>query len=270
MATKSERYKPISSKKPLPFKPIDVKKTPINPVVTEWLKETGHKAMHKSTTHSSYALPPAANISNGGPRFVKRYDIASPTEYIQFENLLSTLLGLLGPSSELRQSPRIMLPEDYTCTETSFASVRQLAQSTLAEQLTTLGMQRKFSVNDAWMIFSDVVEAVRDLQAVGLAHLGVKPQNVVLCADQSYKLVDLIFNEYTIESIKLEEAKRKEQLAPLFPHMGGKTEHTVVVFNKTGNEYIHTRNVSKKEAQKASSVVSGQIGTYNLVLSNIL
>lgn len=255
-------------RKAVPPKPKDVKKIPINPVVTEWMKETGHKAMHDSATHRSYALPPAANESHGGPRFVKKYPVASPTEYVQFESLLSSLIGVVSPVSDLRHSPRVLLPLDYTSSEASFALVRPLGQSTLAQQLSTLGLKRSFTKDDAWLIFSDMAEAVRDIQAVGLAHLAVKPSNIILCGD-AYKLADLVFNDYVLGSLKAEESKRKAELAQVFPHMGGKTDHTVVVFSKTGNEYVHARDIGRRLANKEKPVVKGHTGDFTIIESKL-
>ena len=269
MATKTEKLRPLSQKKALPLKPKDVIKKPVIPVVTDWLKNVPSQQMiHKSNTHTTHILPPSPNLSHSGHRLLKKYFISSPNEYIQFENLLAALLNLLSPMAELKNCPRLLLPTDYTCNENDFVLIRPHAQSTLEQQLTTLGYKRTFTVDDAWSILSDMTEAVRDLNEVGMAHLDIKPENILLCPDKGYRLADVIFNEYVVGTIKEEENKKKTELMQVFPHMGNKTEHTVVIFNKAGNEYINARNVNIRAERQNQPVLRGKTGGFDVVQSS--
>ena len=81
----------------------------------------------------------------------------------------------------------------------------------------------------------------QDLNDQNFYYLGLKPENVVLTEDNQYKIVDLFFNDYVIQAIKKTEEQRTQEKLAIFPHLNGKKEHTIVLFNKDGNEYINTK-----------------------------
>ena len=78
-----------------------------------------------------------------------------------------------------------------------------------------------------------------------LMHLAIKPTNIIMMTDGTYRLTDAVFNDYVIGWLNKEDAKREQQKLAIYPHLDGKTEHTLLIFNKTSNEYLNTKNYSK-------------------------
>lgn len=240
----------------LPQKPKDYKPEKINVNLADWGEDLPNiSPIFKNQNHKTYVLPPARPSVSQQKRLMKTYEVTSPTEYSQFEQLASTMLTMKQPNSTVKDHPRILLQTDFSCNSTSFMVIRPYASSTLAQNLTTLGLMRIFDREQIWKVISDVVEAVRDLNEMQLCHLGIKPENIVLCEDKTYRLTDVIFNDYVIRCVKKEELDSKAELMKLFPHLESKTDHTVVIFNKTGNEYIHTKNLSQVEERRKKAQV---------------
>lgn len=240
----------------LPQKPKDYKPEKINVNLADWGEDLPNiSPIFKNQNHKTYVLPPARPSVSQQKRLMKTYEVTSPTEYSQFEQLASTMLTMKQPNSTVKDHPRILLQTDFSCNSTSFMIIRPYASSTLAQNLTTLGLMRIFDREQIWKVISDVVEAVRDLNEMQLCHLGIKPENIVLCEDKTYRLTDVIFNDYVIRCVKKEELDSKAELMKLFPHLESKTDHTVVIFNKTGNEYIHTKNLSQVEERRKKAQV---------------
>jgi serine/threonine protein kinase len=125
-----------------------------------------------------------------------------------------------------------------------------------------LGKKREFSLEIIWTIISDVSEAIRvasdqqDLNDQNFYYLGLKPENVILTGDDQYKIVDLFFNDYVIQGIKKTEEQRTHEKLAVFPHLSGKKEHTVVYFNKDGNEYINSKIKGRDERGKVEEKAS--------------
>lgn len=266
MAMNLPKGKAFSQKKAVPPRPKDYKEKKINPDMSEWGETMPElSAFSKNHNHSTYILPPARPSVSQQKRLMKKYDISSPTEYAQFEQLTATMLSMNQASSTVKNNPRLLIQADFSSNSSSFMIVRPFASSTLSQNLTTLGLMRIFDREHVWKIISDVTEAVRDLNEMQLSHLGIKPENIVLCEDNTYKLTDVIFNDYVVDAVKSEEKRSKADLLKVFPHIDGKTDHTVVIFNKTGNEYIHTKNLSQMEERRKKSSIQKTIAQSVLV-----
>lgn len=268
---------PFSKRKAVPHKPRDYKadnqhlptKSTIDSPLT-----FGTAPITQTATHSTYLLAksplrPSTPITGSTETILKHYPISTPTAYIHFEALITAHLSLMQQSSIAKDSPRVVLANAYASTLDSFAVARPAGVETLENSLTILGKKRIFTTADAWKIISDVCEGVRDLNESQMAHLGIKPENIILCDDKTFRLTDMIFNDYVIQSLKKEEDTQKEEMLKSFPHMSGKTEHTVVIFNRNGNDYINSKN--KQNAREVSSQAVNQktIGSSYLVGSSL-
>lgn len=260
----------FSKRKPLPVKPRDYKPQPPSASTSSAGLPPSSSKVATTPTHSSYLLTsnPLQSSALPGTTLLKDYPVSSASAYTQFESLVAAHLSLQQQSSIAKDSPRLLLASQYAASPDSFKITRPAGVETLQNNLTVLGKKRIFGLEDVWQIISDVTEAVRDLNESQMAHLCIKPENVVLCDDKTYRLTDVIFNEYVMQSIKKEETVKHANMLEAFPHMTGKTEHTVVIFNKSGNEYINTKNAKHARERNKTASCQKTIGSSYLVGSN--
>ena len=233
----------LSTKKPTMSKPKDYPLTPpaSNQLVSAYtpvLKLPAPDASFQS--HSTYSV-----LNSKGDLTIKKYT-PTPTEYIQLESLLANYLQIVPANHAINSSPRLLLWKDFYPMENGTMCVtRARGPGCLKEQMEIIGKKRQIAREDIWRIASDVSEAVKELNEIQLLHLGIKPENIIFCGDKLYKLADTVFNEYVIGCIRQEEFRKMKGRLAVFPHMDGKTEHTVAIFGKESNEYINTKNFSK-------------------------
>jgi len=207
--------------------------------------------MAKSWTHSTHFL----DTANGTKLLAKVYRIETPSQYLQLETLLNSLQTATPSSSLIHQNHKVQLPIDhYPVGEEGVCVIRPRGEATLQEQMEVLGAKRMISREDTWRIIADTADAVKELNERQLVHLGIKPENLVFFeAIKIYKLVDVVFNEYVTASIKDDEAKKLKERLSVYPHLDGKSEHTIVIFNKQGNDYINTRHPGHRGASSKTS-----------------
>ena len=256
MSTTGSRF---SQRKPLPKKPLSyslnrVTRLPgINSSSSQNISPERRLPfpVAKSWTHSTHFVDNASGLK----LLAKVYKIDTPSQYLQLETLLNSLQTATPSTSLIHQNPKVQLPTDhYPVGDDGVCIVRPRGEATLREQMEVLGAKRMFTREDTWRIVSDTAEAVKELNERQLVHLGIKPENLVYFEQlKSYKLVDVVFNEYVTASIKDDEAKKFKERLSVYPHLDGKSEHTIVIFNKQGNEYINTRHAGHRGATGQST-----------------
>jgi len=231
---------------PAPLLPRLIHPPEILPPAPKGLSKQSSPA-HTINNHVA-VVPPANPVVN--EQLVKQYTPLEPTEYLALEGMLAAMIGAIPSSSALRSSPRLSLFKDFYAKEGRIVVVRDRGKSVLADHLNTLGMKRIFKVEDAWRIISDLAEGARELHECQITHLGIKLENIILDNSDGYRLADVFFNEHVIGWIRKEEFRKRQERLKVFPHLDGKTEHTVVIFGKDSNEYINTKNFSKDISSK--------------------
>lgn len=223
----------------------------------------------RAPTHSKTSgKPQRASISSLGPEWtllheipgkktylnkvsktlMKVYPAETPTEYLQLESLL-----LKAVETKKINSCRVQLHSGYRALPTegkagALAIERPAGISTLQEQLEVLGKKRDFNLDIIWNIVSDVAEGIKDIQESQNIYLALKPENVIFKENGSYMLADLVFNEYTVATVRREDELEDKKKLEVFPHMNGKTEHTLVIFHEDRNEYINSKIEGTREA----------------------
>lgn len=78
---------------------------------------------------------------------------------------------------------------------------------------------------------------------------------MIFTKDGQYRFADFMFNDYNMGWIRKSEEKRNEEKLKTFPHLSGKKEHTVVLFNREKNEYINSKILGRDEIRKKEEKV---------------
>jgi len=118
----------------------------------------------------------AENVQSGEEYAVKVFNLSIPEKRVRYQNEVKILTSLQCSTGD--QTGNIPVIEFFEQQQTGYI-VMSLAESDLYD---LIEIEDTFTEEDALVIFSQICKAVAQLHAFGIAHLDIKPENILILA----------------------------------------------------------------------------------------